>query len=121
MEIEIEIVEAAENREQFLKYFKKFSNNPENVNLQEMWKVLKKIRSRPARPDLGDLKQRREEIFSMHLKLAEENSSMPWNMSDLEKALKDLKNNKARDHAGYINEIFKAGVIGSEEAYSMFD
>ena len=35
-------------------------------------------------------------------------------MSDLEKALKGLKNNKARDHEGYINEIFKPGVIGTD-------
>ena len=33
-------------------------------------------------------------------------------MSDLELALKGLKNNKARDHSGFINEIFKPGVIG---------
>ena len=27
-------------------------------------------------------------------------------MSDLEKALKDLKNDESRDHEGLINEIF---------------
>ena len=35
-------------------------------------------------------------------------------MSDLDKALADLKNNKSRDHSGYVNEIFKEGVIGSD-------
>jgi hypothetical protein len=34
-------------------------------------------------------------------------------MSDLNKALADLKKNKSRDHAGYINEIFKEEVISS--------
>ena len=73
-----------------------------------------RLRSRPLRPDLGDLKERRNEIFEMHLRLAEETESSPWNMADLEKALDDLKNNKARDHAGYVNEIFKKDVIGED-------
>ena len=50
----------------------------------------------------------------MQLKIAEDNASAPRKMSDLERALKDLKNNKSRDHAGYINDIFKIGVIGSD-------
>ena len=88
--------------------FKKFSDNPEAINLQEMWKVLKSIspkfkstvpiakknhkgdlvsnpkeiskllekeykqrlRSRPMRPDLGDIKERKNDIFKMQFKLA---------------------------------------------------
>ena len=152
IEIRISELEAEENREQIVKNFKRFGNNPENINLQEMWKVLKSIcpkykevlpiakrnykgdlisdpdelrillakeykqrlRPRPIRPDLGDLKERRDAIFDIQLKLAEENSSKPWTMDDLERALSSLKNNKARDHSGYINEIFKPGTIGSD-------
>ena len=50
----------------------------------------------------------------MHIRLAEETESRPWSMADLDKALADLKNNKARDHAGYVNEIFKKEVIGED-------
>ena len=50
----------------------------------------------------------------MYLKLAETTSSSPWEMKDLDRALSDLKNNKSRDHAGYVNELFKADVIGSD-------
>ena len=152
IEIRISELEAEENREQIVKNFKRFGNNPENINLQEMWKVLKSIcpkykevlpiakrnykgdlisdpdelrillakeykqrlRPRPIRPDLGDLKERRDAIFDIQLKLAEENSSKPWTMDDLKRALSSLKNNKARDHSGYINEIFKPGTIGSD-------
>ena len=141
IEIRISELEAEENREQIIKNFKRFGNNPENINLQEMWKVLKSIcpkyenvlpiakqnykgdiisdpdelrilltkeykqrlRPTPIRPDLGDLKERRDEIFDIQLKLAEENSSKPWTMDDLERALSSLKNNKARDHSGSIN------------------
>ena len=55
----------------------------------------------------------------MKLKLAEGKSSPLWKMSDLEVALKDLKNNKARDHEGLINEIFKKNVIGSDLKQSL--
>ena len=149
LENEISKMEAEENREMIMKQFKKFSDNPEAINLQEMWKVLKNIgpkfkssvpiakknhkgelvshpkeirkllgkeykqrlRNRPMRPDLGDIETRRNIIFKMQLKLAEGHSSPPWKMPDMEKALKGLKNNKSRDHEGYINEIFKPGVI----------
>ena len=35
-------------------------------------------------------------------------------MNDLDKALANLKNNKSRDHAGYVNELFKSEMIGSD-------
>ena len=43
IEEDISILEAEMNRDFIIKTFKKFSNNPENVNLAEMWKVLKKM------------------------------------------------------------------------------
>ena len=55
---------------------------------------------------LGDLKLRKKRIFKMKLKLAEANISKLWTMKDLENALADLKDNKARDNDGLINEIF---------------
>jgi hypothetical protein len=50
----------------------------------------------------------------MQLKLAEETTSAPWDMKALDKALANLKNNKSRDHAGYVNELFKSEMIGSD-------
>ena len=50
----------------------------------------------------------------MKLKLAEANHSRLWTMKDLETALKDLKTNKARDHEGLVNDIFKLNVIGDD-------
>ena len=137
-------MQAEENYLLVMKNFKRFSNNPENINIQEIWKILKSIgpkhgntlpiakknhkgvlisnpekiktllakeykqrlRSRPIRPDLSNLKMRRKEIFQIQMKIAEGTSSSPWKMCDLDVALKDLKNNKSRVHAGYANEIF---------------
>ena len=50
----------------------------------------------------------------MQLKLAEEVVTTSWTMSALDEGIANLKNNKARDHAGYANEIFRSEVIGSD-------
>ena len=135
-----------------MRNFKKISENPENVNIKEVWKLLKhkfpkfqtpnpiakrnyngklitdleeiksllekeytdRLRVRPVRPDLGDLECRKKEIFELHLRLAEGISTKPWLMKDLERALMNLKIKKSRDHEGYINEIFKEGIIGTD-------
>ena len=73
-----------------------------------------RLRERPVKPNLGDIEMRKKEIFKKQLKLAEEVVTTPWTMSALDEAIANLKNNKARDHAGYANEIFKAEVIGSD-------
>ena len=73
-----------------------------------------RLRNRPTRPDFSHLKGRRKRIFQMKLKLAEANHSRLWTMKDLETALKDLKTNKARDHEGLVNDIFKLNVIGDD-------
>ena len=140
-----------------MKHFKTLSDDPENINLNQVWKTLNKLcpkvggslptakrnhkgrivsapgeikkllakeykerlRSRPARPDLCGLTKRKRRIFRMKLKLAEENSSSPWNMNDLDNALQDLKNNKSRDPEGLINELFKKDVIGQDLKISL--
>ena len=42
-------------------------------------------------------------------------------MEDLDRALANLKNNKSRDPEGYINEIFKIGVIGTDLKKSLLE
>ena len=144
--------EAKENRDKVIKHFKSYSDNPESINLHQMWKTLKKIspksgrslptakknhrgriisapgelkqllakeykerlRTRPRRPDLLSLEERRKKIFEIKMKLAEANESKEWEMKDLDQAIRDLKNNKSRDNEGLINEIFKHAVIGDD-------
>ena len=50
----------------------------------------------------------------MKMNLSKLRKSKSWTVQDLELALKGLKNNKSRDYEGYVNEIFKNGVIGSD-------
>ena len=40
--------------------------------------------------------------------------SKEWTILDLKKVFKNLKINKSRDHEGFINEIFKECVIGTD-------
>ena len=143
-------IEALNNRNKIVKNFKSFSDHPETINLQEMWKRNKKLwpkvgnnlptakknhkgklvsnpgairkllareykdrlRRRPVRPDITEIRIRRKEITKMKLKLAGMRKSRDWTMDDLEEALRNLKNNKSRDFEGYLNELFKLDTIG---------
>ena len=154
---EISNEEAEINRNKIMQNFKSYSEDPENINLGQVWKTLNKLwpkfgvsvpsakkdhmgkfvtapsklkkllakeykgrlRTRPVRPDLGSLEQRRRRILKMKLKLAASRSSSPWSMADLEAALKDLKNNKSRDPEGLLNELFKKNVIGDDLKQSL--
>ena len=118
--------EARENRDIILKNFKEISEDPDKINLQQMWKMSKKLwpkniiplptakrnhmgkivtgprdvrnvlakeyknrlRSRPMRPDLIKMKERKKIIFKMKMKLAESVSTPDWQMKDLDRALK---------------------------------
>ena len=71
-----------------------------------------RLRSRPARPDLINMKKRKRTIYKLKMKLAKSRKSKPWTMIDLENALSNLKNNKSIDFEGFINEIFELDVIG---------
>ena len=130
--------EAEQNRAKIMENFKHLSEDPEEINIKEMWKLFKKLwpksgvtvptakrnhkgkivtgpreirnvltqeykerlRSRPVRPDLQNMNKRKNLIFKMKMKLAENNSCKDWTMYDLERALSNLKNNKSRDFEG---------------------
>ena len=58
-------------------------------------------------------------LFDLRLKNCQKRKSKPWEMCHLDKVLKDLKLNKARDPNGWINDIFKEGVAGKDLKISM--
>ena len=62
--------------------------------------------------DLLDMKDLKNDLFKLRLKLATRMKSEPWTFEDLEKALKALKKDKARDPNGWANKLFKAAVAG---------
>ena len=147
--------EAEENRRIIMDNFKHYSDNPESINLMQMWKTVRKLwpkcggtlptakknhkgkiisgpselkkllakeykerlRSRPIRPDFLEIEERKKLIFDLKMKYAESVKSPEWTMSDLDKALQDLKRDKSRDYEGLVNEIFKHDVIGSDDHF----
>ena len=48
-------------------------------------------------------------LFEKRYNIAKEAPAMQWSKDDLEKVLKSLKNNKARDAHGHTFELFKHG------------
>ena len=122
-------LEAEENRNKIVQHFKFYSDNPEQINMQQMWKLMKqmwpkvdptlsvakknhkgkivsgpkeikkllareykdRLRSRPVRPDLKNMKVRRKIIFKLKMKLASMKQSPDWSMADFDLALFNLK------------------------------
>ena len=56
-----------------------------------------------------DLREYDDELFDLRLKLSKSIKGTDWSMQKLEKVLKSLKNNKARDSHGHSYELFKYG------------
>ena len=52
--------------------------------------------------------------FLMRIEHSRQNKSPEFTMIELEKVLKSLKNAKSKDFNGYINELFKEGVAGTD-------
>ena len=73
-----------------------------------------RLRHRPIKNDLKDLENLKEELCKKRLELSKMFKSKAWDLKSLKKILSKLKNNKARDPHGLINDLFKPGVCGSD-------
>ena len=73
-----------------------------------------RLRHRPIKPEMANLKVLKETLFALRIKLAKLTKSEQWSESDLKKVLNCLKKNKSRDPHGLITELFKPEVIGSD-------
>ena len=82
-----------------------------NLATEHFKKVLE---NRAIKKDLKHMQIDKEELAEHRLELAKANKSPPWTMTDLEKVLSYLKNNKSRDPSGNVNEIFKNNVAGAD-------
>ena len=72
-----------------------------------------RLRHREMKPNLLDVYEMKMKLWNYRLAVMKTNKSEDWQLEDLLKVLKHLKNNKSRDPDGYINEIFKPKVIGT--------
>ena len=72
-----------------------------------------RLRHREIRPELTEVSRLKTMLWNRRLDELKSNKSQKWTMDDLNEVLKGLKNNKACKPDGYIKEIFKPNVIGS--------
>ena len=83
--------------------------------LEETVKHYEKVlKNRPIKEELKGYQKEREDLASARMKMASQNKTDDWTMDDLDKVLTGLKSNKSRDALGYLNELFKPKVIGSD-------
>ena len=68
---------------------------------------------------LESLEEMKEYLFQLRYELCKDRVTSDWNMKDLEKVFKGVKNNKARDAHGHTYEIFKNG--GKDLKKSLLD
>ena len=73
---------------------------------------LHRLRNRPEKSEIKELKKLKDELFDIRLRLANSNKSVPWSLDDLEKVLKTLKPGKSRDPNGWVRDLFFSDVAG---------
>ena len=78
-----------------------------------------RLRNRPVQNGYEEIKNLKIILFNLRKNLSKSRKSKPWEIKDLEKAMKSLKKNKARDPNGWINDLFKEGVAGTNLKLSM--
>ena len=73
-----------------------------------------RLRHRTVRPEYSQMKDHKEYLFNLRIKLSKTRKTQPWTEADLMKVFKQLKVNKATDPVGLVTELFKPGVAGSD-------
>ena len=80
-----------------------------------------RLRKRPVHPLHKALKPMRVKLLAMKLSLALKKKTPKLQMEDLDKVLKGLKSNKARDPDGLARIIFNSSIIGSNLKISLLN
>ena len=79
-----------------------------NSILDVMKKEFKfRLRNREISTEYEDLKELKEYLCHLRLKITESKQYSKWEMKHLLNAINKLKNNKCKDPHGHINELYK--------------
>ena len=73
-----------------------------------------RLKHREMKPELMDVYFLKKELWMSRLNNIQMIKTPPWNHDKLDAVLGSLKNNKTMDPNGMVNEVFKAGCIGSD-------
>ena len=66
----------------------------------------KVLENKPMKETLSHIKDAKEILSEKLMEIARRNKTPPWNMKELDAALKHLKEDKSRDPEGIANEVF---------------
>ena len=80
---------------------------------------LHRLRNRPIKGEFEEIKDYKTELFNLRMQIVKNSKTEPWNLDELEKALKSLKNKKARDPHGWVNELFNSEITGKNLKMSL--
>ena len=78
-----------------------------------------RLKHRDIKPNYFHLKELKNALFEIRIRLAKLRKSENWKHSDLIKVTKKLKTKKAADPKGLVNELFKPGVAGKDLEQSL--
>ena len=67
---------------------KQLITNPEELKNLYLDTFRYRLRQRPAKPDYETFLELQEELFKMRLEIAKKKKTPPWQMNDLEEAIK---------------------------------
>ena len=73
-----------------------------------------RLSHKPIREEYEQLKELKENLFDLRYKISRMNKSEDWEVDQIEKVCKSLKNSKARDECGLIYELFKPPYAGPD-------
>ena len=93
--------------------------SPENIKDHCLKAIINRLRRRPIHPELKNLEKRKIQLANLRLKKAAKRKTPPWNIKQMQMAIKSLKNKKCRDSQGLINELLKPGVAGKDFQMSL--
>ena len=83
----------------------------EKAELEKLYleTYIDRLKQNDVPEDLKDIVKLKNLLFGLRMNMCGKVKSADWTMSDLDKVLKKLKNNKARDAHGHTYELFKYG------------
>ena len=87
---------------------------PEALKNLYLETYVERLKHREIRPELKNNYLKKLELWEMRFSHLKTRSTDAWTKKELSVTLKTLKNNKSRDPAGLINEIFKPPVMGRD-------
>ena len=91
----------------------KVITNPEEKKKVTLKHFEHRMRKRPNHEDTEEIARVQEDTFNMRIEEVKHNKSPPLTMKELNKVLANLNSGKSKDSDGYISELFKDGIIGS--------